>query len=67
MAHAPTSDTPNTGTGRSRSSRRISITVNHATYKALEDKSAQEGRSISNLASHLLERSFAKENSEQST
>lgn len=33
---------------------RISITVPHAVYEALASKSSEEGRSLSNLASHIL-------------
>jgi hypothetical protein len=34
---------------------RITVTINHATYQELENRSTQEGRSISNLAAYLLE------------
>jgi hypothetical protein len=36
--------------------KRITITVNHSLYTKLVDRSSSEGRSISNLASYLLER-----------
>jgi len=36
--------------------KRITITVNHSLYKKLVERSSSEGRSISNLASFLLER-----------
>jgi hypothetical protein len=37
-------------------SKRITITVNHSLYSKLVERSSSEGRSISNLASYLLER-----------
>ena len=58
MAYAPTSITPDGSRGQFRSSKRVSITLPYATYKALEDKSSEEGRSISNLAAYLIERSL---------
>jgi hypothetical protein len=36
--------------------KRITITVNHSLYTKLVERSSSEGRSISNLASYLLER-----------
>ena len=36
--------------------KRITITVNHSLYTKLLERSSSEGRSISNLASYLLER-----------
>ena len=36
--------------------KRITITVNHALYTQLVERSSREGRSISNLASYLLQR-----------
>jgi hypothetical protein len=36
--------------------KRITITVNHSLYQKLVERSSSEGRSISNLASYLLER-----------
>lgn len=41
-----------------RSTRRITITVPHATFEALEERSSHEGRSLSNLAAYLLESSL---------
>lgn len=41
-----------------RSSKRLSITVPHSTLQALLERSLQEGRSMSNLASYLLESSL---------
>lgn len=38
-----------------RSPRRITITLNWSTYQTLVDRSDKEGRSLSNLASYLLE------------
>ncbi len=38
-----------------RHPQRISITLNWATYQLLLDRSDLEGRSLSNLAAHLLE------------
>jgi hypothetical protein len=38
-----------------RSPRRISITVPHHAFSALQQRSDVEGRSLSNLAAYLLE------------
>ena len=35
--------------------KRITITVNHSLYTKLLERSSSEGRSISNLASYLLQ------------
>jgi hypothetical protein len=39
-----------------KSPKRITITVNYSLYTKLVERSAHEGRSISNLASYLLQR-----------
>jgi hypothetical protein len=39
-----------------RSPQRISITIPWETHRRLTERSDEEGRSISNLASYLLER-----------
>ncbi len=39
-----------------RTPKRITITVPFNTFQALERRSTEEGRSISNLAAYLLER-----------
>jgi hypothetical protein len=39
-----------------RAPQRISITIPHAMYQALIERSDYEGRSISNLAAFLLEK-----------
>lgn len=44
--------------GTLRSSQRLTITVAHSTLEALVERSGREGRSISNLAAYLLERSL---------
>jgi macrodomain Ter protein organizer (MatP/YcbG family) len=66
MAYVPANNFSNARRGQSRSFKRISITLNYATYKALEDRSSEEGRSISNLAAYLLERSLTQETNEDS-
>ena len=43
-----------------RSSRRICITIPHSIAKHLEEQSDREGRSISNLAAYLLEKSLSE-------
>ncbi|WP_415399759.1 ribbon-helix-helix domain-containing protein [Synechococcus sp. W4D4] len=58
MECVPTSNAPGPPGAQLRSSKRISITLNYETFKALEEISAVEGRSLSNLASYLLERSL---------
>jgi hypothetical protein len=65
MAYVPANHVSNARRGQSRSSKRITITLNYATYKALEDRSSEEGRSISNLASYLLERWITEEPNEE--
>ena len=35
--------------------KRLSATLSYFAYKALEDRSCREGRSISNLAAYLIE------------
>jgi hypothetical protein len=42
-----------------RKPRRITITVPDQIYRTLLERSAREGRSISNLAAYLLERAVA--------
>lgn len=39
-----------------RTPQRITITISWATHQALLTRSDDEGRSLSNLAAHLLER-----------
>ncbi|MDI9405979.1 MAG: hypothetical protein QM522_04655 [Chitinophagaceae bacterium] len=36
----------------------MTITINHATYSELEQRSSEQGRSLSNLAAFLLEASL---------
>lgn len=38
-----------------RKPRRVTITIPHATYLALERRSHEQGRSLSNLSAYLLE------------
>ncbi|MFZ4804571.1 MAG: hypothetical protein ACOYLI_07920 [Synechococcus lacustris] len=49
-----------------RTPRRISITVSLRTYQMLVERSEGEGRSISNLASFLLEDSLINRNNKDS-
>ena len=49
------------GGERSRRSKRISMTLSYVAYQALEERSAREGRSISNLAAYLVERALQKQ------
>lgn len=44
-----------------RKPRRITVTVPDQIYRTLLERSAREGRSISNLAAYLLERAVASE------
>jgi hypothetical protein len=60
MAYAPTSDTPNAGEERFSGSKRITVTLSYSTHTALAELSAVEGRSVSNLVSHLLEWALAQ-------
>jgi hypothetical protein len=43
-----------------RAPKRITITIPFSTFQALEHRSTEEGRSLSNLAAYLLERSLTK-------
>lgn len=43
-----------------RSPKRLTITVPFGVYSSLSERSSLEGRSLSNLASHLLELALAK-------
>ncbi len=38
---------------RSRSPKRLTITIPYTVFRALETRSAEEGRSLSNLAAYL--------------
>lgn len=44
---------------RSRSPKRLTITIPYTVFSALEKQSSVEGRSLSNLAAYLLEKSLA--------
>ena len=39
-----------------RAPKRLTITIPFSTFQALERRSTEEGRSLSNLAAYLLER-----------
>jgi CopG-like RHH_1 or ribbon-helix-helix domain, RHH_5 len=43
-----------------RSPRRITITMPHHAYLALQERCDDEGRSLSNLAAYLLETALVK-------
>ena len=43
---------------RSRSPKRLTITIPYTVFGSLEQRSAEEGRSLSNLAAFLLEQSL---------
>ena len=43
---------------RSRSPKRLTITIPYTVFSALEKRSTEEGRSLSNLAAYLLEQSL---------
>lgn len=45
---------------RFKSPRRITITIAHAVYEQLTERSSAQGRSISNLAAYLIEESLAR-------
>ena len=40
----------------SRAPKRITITIPHATFEAIAQRSDEEGRSMSNLAAYILEK-----------
>lgn len=44
----------------SRVPKRIAITVPYSTFRQLEQRSAAEGRSLSNLAAYALERELQR-------
>ncbi len=66
MACAPSNDNHQAGKGVYRGSKRITITLNLSTYKALEDLGSKEGRSLSNLVSYLVEGALDKRTEGQS-
>jgi hypothetical protein len=43
---------------RSRSPKRLTITIPYTVFGSLEKRSTEEGRSLSNLAAYLLEQSL---------
>lgn len=43
-----------------RAPKRLTITVPFSTFSALESRSQEEGRSLSNLAAYLLERALSE-------
>ncbi|MFZ9621142.1 MAG: ribbon-helix-helix domain-containing protein [Prochlorococcaceae cyanobacterium] len=47
---------PGSGIVRSRAPKRLTITLPFTVFSALEQRSGQEGRSLSNLAAYLIER-----------
>ena len=49
---------------RSRSPKRLTITIPYTVFRALETRSAEEGRSLSNLAAYLLEKSLPPQETE---
>ncbi len=52
------SSSQNAGSFRSRAPKRLTITLPYTVFSALEQRSLQEGRSLSNLAAYLIERSL---------
>ena len=58
MAYAPSNDVSVAGRGERSRSKRICVTLNAATFRALQHRGADEGSSISNMASYLLERTL---------
>jgi metal-responsive CopG/Arc/MetJ family transcriptional regulator len=48
------------GNWRSRSTKRITITIPASLFQPLEEASARQGRSISNLSAFLLEDAVEK-------
>jgi hypothetical protein len=43
---------------QSRSPKRISVTLPYSAFRALEERSIREGRSLSNLAAFLIEQAL---------
>ena len=43
---------------QSRSPKRISVTLPYSAFRALEERSLREGRSLSNLAAFLIEQAL---------
>lgn len=44
-----------------RAPQRVTITLNYASYKGLERRSAAQGRSMSNLAAFILENALTRD------
>jgi hypothetical protein len=55
----PNSENSSAQKRANRAPKRITITLPFRTFQALEQRSTEEGRSISNLAAFLLERGLA--------
>ncbi|WP_438983108.1 ribbon-helix-helix domain-containing protein [Vulcanococcus sp.] len=47
-----------------RAPKRLTITVPFSTFSALESRSVEQGRSLSNLAAYMLERGLAEGSSQ---
>ena len=46
---------------QSRNPKRISVTLPYSAFRALEERSIREGRSLSNLAAFLIEQAMEQE------
>ena len=57
------SQNPSLDSFRGRSPKRLTITIPFVVFSALEQRSVQEGRSLSNLAAFLIEQSLNPPNS----
>ena len=55
MGYATGNGAPDSRREQSRNPKRISVTLPYVPYKALEERSTHEGRSLSNLAASLIE------------
>jgi hypothetical protein len=61
MAYATGNSAPAPLRDPSRSPKRISATLPYSTFRALEERSSREGRSLSNLAAFLIEQGLEQE------
>jgi macrodomain Ter protein organizer (MatP/YcbG family) len=58
MGYATGNGAPAPLRDQSRSPRRVSVTLPYRAFQALEERSNQEGRSLSNLAAYLIEQAL---------
>ena len=61
MGYATGNSAPTPLRDQSRGPKRISVTLPYSAFRALEERSIGEGRSLSNLAAFLIEQALEQE------